>query len=245
MHAPMRRLRISIALLCVLGIGVAGGRTHAGDAAAAAGFEGADASALREMLEGAPGRRAFWKTAPALIVLSPVLDYTNGDVLRGYQASDESLSDTDLNLIALELTEAIQELTDGAFDSFRSISVETVAPGTTVKVFRPGAIVVARYHRLRSKTGNIGYGGRSTRNDTINGAVMMLDADFDRESQHRFVLRTHELGHALGYHHVESRPSVMNPRMSSGITEFDRNAIRFASRPLHAEMKFAQALNFF
>ena len=62
--------------------------------------------------------------------------------------------------------------------------------------------------------------------------LLMLDADFDRQSSQRFLLRTHELGHALGYHHVQSRPSVMNPRVGNAITEFDRAAIRYASQPL-------------
>jgi predicted Zn-dependent protease len=55
---------------------------------------------------------------------------------------------------------------------------------------------------------------------------MMLDADFDRDSSQRRLLRTHELGHAIGYHHVTSRPSVMNPEVGNSITEFDRTAIR-------------------
>jgi hypothetical protein len=101
-----------------------------------------------------------------------------------------------------------------------------------MKVFRPGTLVVARFRGLRAKTGNIGYGGRSTRAGTINGAVMMLDADFDRDSQQRYLLRTHELGHALGYHHVESRPSFMNPKVGNAMTDFDRSAIRYASQLL-------------
>jgi predicted Zn-dependent protease len=64
----------------------------------------------------------------------------------------------------------------------------------------------------------------------------MLDADFDRQSSQRFLLRTHELGHALGYHHVESRPSVMNPRVGNSMTEFDRNAVRYASQNLRREI---------
>ena len=40
------------------------------------------------------------------------------------------------------------------------------------------------------------------------------------------MIRTHELGHALGYNHVESRPSIMNPRAGGGFTDFDREALR-------------------
>jgi len=226
----MQQLRIGAALLSVLGIWLMGSHPMARSADAAAGFEGADAVALREMLEGPSGRREAWKSAPDLIVIAPVLDYNTSGIVSGYAAAKDTLSAGEVELLALDLTEAVQDLTDGAFTSFRSISVETVAAGDTVNVIRPGAIVVARYRGLRATTGNIGYGGCSTRNGTIRGAAVMLDADFDRQSHQRFLLRTHELGHALGYHHVQSRPSVMNPKVGNGITAFDRSAIRFASK---------------
>jgi hypothetical protein len=136
----------------------------------------------------------------------------------------------EIALLALDLTEAVQELTGGAFTSFRSISVETVAAGNTVNVIRPGAIVVARYRGLRATTGNIGYGGRSTRNGTIKSAAVMLDATSIASPISVSCCATHELGHALGYHHVESRPSVMNPRVGNAITDFDRNVIRYVAR---------------
>ena len=226
----MRQLRPGLALLSALGIWLMGSQPLARSADAVAGFEGADAAALREMLEGTAGRREAWKTAPDLILVAPVLDYNTGGVVSGYAAAKDMLSANEIDLLALELTEAVQDLTDGAFTSFRSISVQAVAAGDTVDVIRPGAIVVARYRGLRATTGNIGYGGRNTRNGTIRGAAVMLDADFDRQSDQRFLLRTHELGHALGYHHVTSRPSVMNPKVGNAITEFDRSAVRYASR---------------
>jgi hypothetical protein len=103
-----------------------------------------------------------------------------------------------------------------------------------VKVVRPGRIVVGRFQGVQAKTGNLGYGGRATRNGVINGAAVILDADFDRTSDRRHLLRTHELGHALGYHHVQSQPSVMNPRVGSSLTDFDRAAIKLASLKVSA-----------
>jgi len=232
----MRRLRLGVALLSALGVWLMGSHPLARSTEAAAGFEAADAAALREMLEGPAGRRESWKAAPDLLIVAPVLDYNTAGITSGYTAVNETLSAGEIDLLALELIEAVQDLTGGAFTSFRSISVETTAAGDKVNVIRPGAIVVARYRGLRATTGNIGYGGRSTRSGTIRGAAVMLDADFDRQSSQRFLLRTHELGHALGYHHVQSRPSVMNPRVGNSITEFDRNAIRYASQPLAREI---------
>ena len=228
----MRRLRLGVALLSVLALSAIESRPLARGVDAAAGFEGADAAALREMLEGSAGRREAWTAAPDLIVIAPTLEYTTNGVVSGFAAGKGTFTDGDVDLLALDLTEAVQDLTGETFAGFRSITVETVAAGDTVTVIRPGAIVVARFSGLRAKTGNIGYGGRSSRNGVIRGAVVMLDADFDRQSDKRFLLRTHELGHALGYHHVESRPSVMNPRVGNAITEFDRNAIRYASQPI-------------
>jgi hypothetical protein len=73
-----------------------------------------------------------------------------------------------------------------------------------------------------------------TRGGTITAGAVILDSDFDRQSDRRQLLRTHELGHALGYNHVESLRSVMNPRVGSELTDFDRTAIEraFEDRPM-------------
>ena len=63
----MRKLRLSVALLSVIGVWLMGSHPLARSAdAAAAGFEGADAAALREMLEGTAGRRERESEAPAI-----------------------------------------------------------------------------------------------------------------------------------------------------------------------------------
>jgi len=228
----MQRLRLGVVLLSALGVWLMGSHPLARSTDNGAEFEGADAAALREMLEGTTGRREAWKASPDLIVVAPVLDYSSGEVSSGYAAVKDTLSAGEIQQLTVELTRAVHDLTGGAFTSFRSVRVDAAGPGSMVNVIRPGAIVVARYRGLRAKTGNIGYGGRSTRSGTIKGAAVMLDADFDRQSDQRRLLRTHELGHALGYHHVASRPSVMNPKVGHDITEFDRNAIRYAAPPL-------------
>jgi predicted Zn-dependent protease len=46
----------------------------------------------------------------------------------------------------------------------------------------------------------------------------------------RRLLRIHELGHALGYNHVKSRRSIMNPTLGSEPTDFDRRAAMVAFR---------------
>jgi hypothetical protein len=46
-------------------------------------------------------------------------------------------------------------------------------------------------------------------------------------------LRIHELGHALGYQHVTTRTSIMNPAIGPDPTEFDRGGALIAfQRPV-------------
>ena len=188
-----------------------------------------DAAALREMLEGPSGRRESWAAAPALVVITSVLDYEKGDLATGFAVTDRSLSAVDLDQLRSDLTAALVELTDGRLNAFRDVIVDTPEAGSTISMFRPGQIVVGRFRGVRAITGNLGYGGRAVRrNGAISGAVVILDEEGDRESDRRRLIRTHELGHALGYNHVTSRPSIMNPRVGSQVSEFDRSAIRQA-----------------
>ena len=53
---------------------------------------------------------------------------------------------------------------------------------------------------------------------------MFLDSRFDKNDDRRRLLRIHELGHALGQLHVETRVSIMNPAIGPEPTEFDRQA---------------------
>lgn len=184
--------------------------------------------AMHEMFEGNDGRRVGWNSAPSLVVINNVLDYSQGNMRSGYTALEQTMSEKELKLLKAELTDALYELTGGTFEEFKSITVENARRGNNVRVVRSGQIVVARFRGVRAKTGNIGYGGRLTQGLSIVGAAVMLDAQFDTKSDQRRLLRTHELGHALGYHHVESRSSIMNARVGSEITDFDRAAIRAA-----------------
>jgi hypothetical protein len=184
--------------------------------------------AMREMLEGQRGRREMWTSAPSLVVISNVLDYAQGSMTSGFVALAQTMSEKELAQLETDLGDGLLELTGGTFESFKSIRFESLPAGNRVKVVRPGEIVVARYRGVRAKTGNLGYGGRLTHGSKIVGASVMLDAQFDTQSQDRRLLRTHELGHALGFNHVESRASIMNARVGSRITAFDRAAIRVA-----------------
>lgn len=187
-----------------------------------------DAAATHEMLEGTNGRRETWTIAPTLLIETSIMDYSTGDLTRGFTATAEQLSDAEVAELTADLTTALGVLTADTVKAFRTVARETAPAGQLVKVLRSGQIVVGRFRGVQSKTGNIGYGGRMAHDGVITQAVVVLDAVFDRQSNQRALLRTHELGHALGFNHVESRPSVMNPRVGSAITDFDRAAIKMA-----------------
>ena len=190
-------------------------------------------AALHELLEGSKGRRETWKTSPVLVIVTSVMDYASGDLMDGYSATDERLTDSERIALEADLTRALGELTGGQLTAFSEIRVESATAGQIVKVLRPGQIVTGRFRGVQAKTGSVGFGSRMTRGSQITAGAVMIDRDADRNQKQQAVIRTHELGHALGYNHVESRPSIMNPRAGGGLTAFDRDAFKVAYfRPL-------------
>jgi hypothetical protein len=157
----------------------------------------------------------------------PVMQYEKSQGTQ-YRATSERLTEEEANDLVADLTTALAVLTDGAFKGFAAIQRQNAAAGEIVNVMRPGQIVVARYAGVRDQLATIGFGGRSTRGATIRAGSIILDSEFDRISDTRRLLRMHELGHALGYNHVQSRASIMNPKIGSEVTSFDRSAARIA-----------------
>jgi len=121
-------------------------------------------------------------------------------------------------------------LTGSSLAAFASVSKEAPAAGAAISVQRDGAIIVARYLGLTAATGYAGFGRWATLADgTVTAGIVLYDADFDRSSNsNRRTLHVHELGHALGYNHVQARVSVMNAVPIQGPMDFDRDAARIA-----------------
>lgn len=186
-----------------------------------------DRYALDEMLRGAHATPLRWDRVPELVVLMPVMQYEKGPGTE-YRATSQQLTDEEATELVSDLTRALSLLTDDAFRGFSAVRRETVAAGETVNMMRPGQIVVARYNGVWDQLATIGFGGRSTRGSTIRAGSIILDNDFDRKNETRRLLRTHELGHALGYYHVVSRTSIMNPKIGPEPTDFDRAVARVA-----------------
>jgi len=184
-------------------------------------------SAFDEMLRGEHATPLRWDRVPELLVLTSVMQYEQG---RGteYRATSQQLSDEEATQLVNDLTDALLVLTDHTLTAFAAVRRESVSAGELVNVMRPGQIVVARYVGVRDQLATIGFGGRSTRGSTIRAGSIILDNDFDRADDTRGLLRMHELGHALGYNHVLSRPSIMNPKIGPGPTNVDLAIARVA-----------------
>jgi hypothetical protein len=125
-------------------------------------------------------------------------------------------------------------LTGGTYTSFASVAIERPATGERASTTRQGAIVVGRYNGIVTFASTIGYGRWAEEEDgSVSAGAMFLDREFDRDREERRLLRFHELGHALGYTHVQSRVSIMNPAIGPEPTAFDRIAaiVAFERQP--------------
>ena len=168
-----------------------------------------------------------WTGAPPLRVQSRLLEFTSVTAADAVGV-DEVMTESERTGLETDLTWALPQLTGGQFQAYASITRETVDLGARMSVLNTGVITVARYRGLQAATGYWGYSRWQYRADgTVFSGTIMLDRDFEKSgSVYRRSLRTHELGHALGYTHVTRRVSVMN---SSAVTEpnaFDLDAAR-------------------
>lgn len=189
-----------------------------------------DVRALQEMLGTSSGPQR-WKQPPKLTILVSVMAYRpGGDV--DYVATQETLTDPEIDELVRDLTDGLAVLTASTFGRFSSVTREVVPVGATARVSRPDQIVAGRFDGLRRSVKMLGFGGRRARKDgTITSGAILLDSEFDATSTRRRLLRTHELGHALGYNHVRSRASVMNPGLGTEPNDFDRQAALIAFHP--------------
>jgi hypothetical protein len=192
-----------------------------------------DLAAFDEMFRTSNARLQRWTSKPALVVIASTMAFRSaGD--DQFPATAEQMNEDEIAQMVAHLTEGLRLLTADAFTDFASVEVERPASGDRVSVTRAGKIVVGRYTGITALGNTIGYGRwAETADGTITGGAMFLDRDFDRGDARRRLLRIHELGHALGYQHVKSRTSIMNPAIGPEPTDFDRAgaAIAFQRSP--------------
>lgn len=191
-----------------------------------------DLAAFDEMFRTSNARLQRWMSRPALVVLATVMEYRTGSGSE-YSATAEQMTDDEVQQMIAHLSEGLELLTGGTFPTFESVTVERPDAGTRVNVAREARIVAGRYNGIVTFAHTIGYGQwQELSNGTVVGGSMFLDRDFDKDDSRRRLLRIHELGHTLGYLHVTSRTSVMNPAIGPEPTQFDREAPRIAFQRL-------------
>jgi hypothetical protein len=191
-----------------------------------------DLQAFDQMFRTANARLQRWTTQPALVVVASVMSFRGGSANQ-YSATSDQMTDDEVALLIAHMTEGLSLLTGGTYTSFAAVAVERPASGDRVLAARSGKIVVGRYTGIVSFTETIGYGTWQEQPDgSVTGGSMFLDSQFDRTDSRRRLLRIHELGHALGYLHVTTRVSIMNPSIGPEPTDFDRTgAIIAFERP--------------
>jgi Carboxypeptidase regulatory-like domain len=170
-----------------------------------------------------------WTTAPPLLVERRTLQFA-GENAASATATEDAMTDADLASLQLDLQDALAPMTGGAFSGFSDIQQQTTIPGAQVGILNTGVITVTWMAGLAAATGVLGYGRFQIQSDgsVISGSIQM-DRDFQRSgSQSVRTLRAHELGHALGYSHVTTRMSVMQPDATVWPTPWDSDAFRIA-----------------
>lgn len=186
-----------------------------------------DLDAFDQMMRGT-GRLQRWMSAPSLVVVGSVMQLASVGADEHY-ATSEQLTDDEVTLLVEHLTEGLSLLTGQTFRSFASVEIERPSSGRSVNTLREGVIVVGRFRGIQAMASTVGLGRWLTRGTAeITGGSIYLDSSFDRSSDLRRLLRIHELGHALGYLHVTTRASIMNPSIGPQPTEFDRQAASIA-----------------
>ncbi|HUL73321.1 MAG TPA: carboxypeptidase regulatory-like domain-containing protein [Vicinamibacterales bacterium] len=170
-----------------------------------------------------------WTTAPPLLVETRTAQFTTVGAPIVTTVADE-MSDSEFSALVDDLTWALPQMTGNTFSQFSSVTRRSSSPGASVSVLNSGVITVVREVGLTAGSGYWGYSRWQFQSDgTITGGMVSLDRDFERSgSPYRRSLRSHELGHALGYNHVTVRPSVMNASAVLEPTPWDRDASSIA-----------------
>ena len=170
-----------------------------------------------------------WTTAPPLVIQTQTMQYTDINNAQFTTLSD-TLSDNEYNGLVADLNWALPQMSGGQFGGFTGPARQNSAPGTAITMLVSGQISIGRFVGLTAATGFAGYTRWQFRSDgVVTAGMIMLDRDFERSGATTLrALRTHELGHALGYNHVTVRTSVMNSTARFEPNDFDLKATKIA-----------------
>lgn len=186
-----------------------------------------DLSSFDQMLRAPALYR--WTTSPPLIVERRTLHFTDAGAAAAVAGTD-AMTDAEYASLEGDLESALPQLTGGTYRGFSGVRQQTATTGDSVNLLNTGWITVVRMDGLTAATGMWGFGRFQVQTDgSVVGGLVMIDRDFDRSGNTALrALRTHELGHALGYSHVTGRQSVMNAAANVEPTDWDVEACRIA-----------------
>ncbi len=153
-----------------------------------------------------------WTTVPPLKIETRTGQFTDIHSTTITTIGD-SMSDVEYASVVSDLTTGLGALSGDTFTAFESIARQDSPQGTTVNVLEDDVITVMRVRGMENAIGAVGLGSALLLTDgTVVGGMVLLDRDYDQNrSGFGQQVRQHELGHAMGYSHVTSRDSVMNP----------------------------------
>jgi len=193
---------------------------------------GIDMTGFDQMFRGGQGLKR-WTSAPQLILETRTLQYVNTNSVFSATALSENMTDDEVSTWLADLAWGLPQMTGGTFQAFASITVRTTPPGQVANQSNVGFITVAREQGMNAATGTtLGLGTWLQNPDfSVAGGILTLDRDEDMTTGPvRRIIRTHELGHSLGYSHVTSQLSVMSPNCCAidTLTAFDLAVTKIA-----------------
>ncbi|MCR4376193.1 MAG: carboxypeptidase regulatory-like domain-containing protein [Acidobacteria bacterium] len=176
-----------------------------------------------------------WADAPGLTIERRILECSATTPTESLaQTTPAITSAATLAEMTGHLTDALSPLTGGRFTGYGSVETPLADATATVNLMVPGRITIARCTRLAELTGAVGYSKIDfAGNGRVKGGVVVLDYDYDEAAPpaERFHVRAHELGHMLGFNHVEIH-SIMaiTGAASLTFTPWDLEAMALAYR---------------
>lgn len=176
-----------------------------------------------------------WADAPGLTIERRILECSATTPTESLaQATPAITAAATLAEMTGHLTDALGPLTGSRFTAYGSVDTPLANATGTVNLMVPGRITIARCTRLAELTGAVGYSKIDfAGNGRVKGGVVVLDYDYDEAAApaERFHVRAHELGHTLGFNHVEIH-SIMaiTGAVSLVFTPWDLEAMALAYR---------------
>lgn len=169
-----------------------------------------------------------WAAAPALVVQTQAMTFTGINDTQ-FTTINDTMTDGEYVSQVADLNFGLPLMTGGQFSGFSGTTRVANAAGASVTMLVTGQITIGRFVGLTTATGSVGYSRWQFRSDgTVTGGMIMMDRDFERSLATTLrAVRVHELGHALGYNHITTRESAMNP-----LAHIDPNALDQAATRL-------------